>query len=73
MSDPPFIARSDKRAMLDEIAALNQQSYEKIGDPEIVAKIQQYELSYRMQMAVPEITSLKNEPESVVKMYGPNA
>ena len=71
LSDPPFIARSDKRAMLDEIAALNQQSYEKIGDPEIVAKIQQYELSYRMQMAVPEITSLKNEPESVVKMYGP--
>ena len=71
LSDPPFIARSDKRAILDEIAALNQQSYEKIGDPEIVAKIQQYELSYRMQMAVPEITSLKNEPESVVKMYGP--
>ena len=71
LSDPPFIARSDKRTMLDEIAALNQQSYEKIGDPEIVAKIQQYELSYRMQMAVPEITSLKNEPESIIKMYGP--
>ena len=55
--------------MLDEISALNQQSYEKIGDPEIITKIQQYELSYRMQMAVPEITSLKNEPESIVKMY----
>ena len=71
LSDPPFLDRGDKRTMLDEIAALNQQSYEKIGDPEIVAKIQQYELSYRMQMAVPEITSLKNEPESIVKMYGP--
>jgi hypothetical protein len=71
LSDPPFIARDDKRAMLDEIAILNQESYKKIGDPEIVAKIQQYELSYRMQMAVPEITSLQNEPESIVKMYGP--
>ncbi len=71
LSDPLFIDRINRRAMLDEISALNQQSYEKIGDPEIIAKIQQYELSYRMQMAVPEITSLKNEPESIVKMYGP--
>ena len=71
LSDPPFIARDDKHAMLDEIAILNQESYKKIGDTEIVAKIQQYELSYRMQMAVPEITSLQNEPESIVKMYGP--
>jgi hypothetical protein len=57
--------------LLDEIAALNQESYKNIGDPEIVTKIQQYELAYRMQMAVPEITSLQNEPESIVKMYGP--
>jgi hypothetical protein len=70
LTDPEFIKREDKRAMLDEIAALNQESYKSIGDPEIITKIQQYELSYRMQMAVPEITSLQNEPESIVKMYG---
>jgi hypothetical protein len=56
--------------MLDEISALNNESYKNIGDPEIVTKIQQYELAYRMQMAVPEITSLQNEPESIIKMYG---
>ncbi len=70
LSDPEFIYREDKRAMLDEIAALNNEAYKKMGDPEILTKIQQYELAYRMQMAVPEITSMKNEPESIVKMYG---
>ena len=70
LSNPEFILRDDKRVMLDEIAALNNQAYEKMGDPEIATKIQQYELAYRMQMAVPEITSLQNEPESIVKMYG---
>ena len=57
LTDPEFIKRGDKREILDEISALNQESYKEIGDPEIVTKIQQYELSYRMQMAVPEITS----------------
>ena len=70
LTDPEFISRADKRVMLDEIAALNEASYKKIGDPEIVTKIQQYELAYRMQMAVPELTSLQNEPESIIKMYG---
>ena len=57
LSDPEFIDRGDKRKILDEIASLNQEAYNNIGDPEIVTKIQQYELAYRMQMAVPEITS----------------
>lgn len=70
LSNPEFINRADKRAMLDEISALNDAAYKKMGDPEIATKIQQYELAYRMQMAVPEITSLQNEPESIIKMYG---
>ena len=70
LSDPEFMNRSDKRAMLDEISVLNNESYKNIGDPEIITKIQQYELAYRMQMAVPEITSLEKEPESIIKMYG---
>ena len=72
LTDPEFIHRTDKRAMLDEISALNDAAYKNMGDPEIVTKIQQYELAYRMQMAVPEITSLKKEPESIIKMYGPD-
>lgn len=70
LTDPEFINRTDRRTMLDEISALNNEAYKNIGDPEIVTKIQQYELAYRMQMAVPEITSLQNEPESIIKMYG---
>ncbi|MEZ5104208.1 MAG: DUF1501 domain-containing protein [Draconibacterium sp.] len=72
LSDPNFIDRTDRRTMLDEISALNEAAYKEMGDPEIVTKIQQYELAYRMQMAVPEITSLQNEPESIIKMYGPD-
>jgi hypothetical protein len=71
LTDPEFIKRADKRLMLDELSALNDAAYKNIGDPEIVTKIQQYELAYRMQMAVPELTSLQNEPESIIKMYGP--
>lgn len=58
--------------MLDKIAAINQQSYEEFGDPEINTKIQQYEMAYRMQTAVPDITDVTKEPESIVKMYGPD-
>ena len=57
--------------MLDKIAALNQQSYKEFGDPEINAKVQQYELAYRMQTAVPEVTDMSKEPESIIKLYGP--
>jgi len=71
LTDPEYIKRADKRLMLDELSALNDAAYKNIGDPEIVTKIQQYELAYRMQMAVPELTSLQNEPESIIKMYGP--
>ena len=42
--------------MLDKVAALNEESYKEFGDPEINTKIQQYEMAYRMQTAVPEIT-----------------
>ena len=58
--------------MLDKVSELNQQSYQEFGDPEISAKIQQYEMAYRMQTAVPEITDVSKEPESVIKLYGPD-
>jgi hypothetical protein len=71
LNNPEGMDRAERRKMLDHLAALNQENYEEFGDPEIAAKIQQYELAYRMQTSVPELTDLKNEPESIVKMYGP--
>ena len=71
LNDPESITKTDRRLMLDKIAALNQESYTSFGDPEISAKIQQYELAYRMQTAVPEVTDLSKEPESIIKLYGP--
>ncbi|HRH59971.1 MAG TPA: DUF1501 domain-containing protein, partial [Chitinophagaceae bacterium] len=63
--------KTDRRRMLDEVSALNEEAYKDFGDPEIHARIQQYELAYRMQTAVPEVTDLAKEPESIVKLYGP--
>jgi hypothetical protein len=64
--------RNARRKMLDKIATLNNLEYEQFGDPEIAAKIQQYEMAYRMQTAVPEIIDTSKESDSVIKMYGPD-
>ncbi len=72
LKDPNGLSRAERREMLDNLAALNQLSYEKFGDPEISAKIQQYEMAYRMQTTVPEIMDLSKEPDSVIKLYGPD-
>ncbi|HEY4289635.1 MAG TPA: DUF1501 domain-containing protein [Puia sp.] len=71
LSDPDGMDRVSRRKMLDELAALNAESYKEFGDPEINTKIQQYEMAYRMQTAVPEITDLSKEPEDIIKLYGP--
>lgn len=72
LNNPEGIDKTDRRKMLDKLAELNQESYATFGDPEINAKIQQYELAYRMQTAVPEVTDLSKEPESIIKLYGPD-
>lgn len=66
------ISVADRRNMLDHLAALNEETYKEFGDPEITAKVQQYEMAYRMQTAVPEITDLSKEPEDIIKLYGPD-
>lgn len=66
------IDATDRRKMLDHLAALNEETYKEFGDPEIRAKMQQYEMAYRMQTAVPEITDLSKEPEDIIKLYGPD-
>ncbi|HOA38276.1 MAG TPA: DUF1501 domain-containing protein [Flavihumibacter sp.] len=70
LNNQEAITGMDRRTMLDNLASLNQQNYDKFGDPEINAKVQQYEMAYRMQTAVPEVTDLSKEPESIIKMYG---
>jgi hypothetical protein len=71
LNNPEGIDKADRRTMLDKLAELNETNFEETGDPEIKARIQQYELAFRMQTAVPEIMDIKKEPEDIVKMYGP--
>jgi hypothetical protein len=70
LQDPDGMDRVTRRNMLDKIASLNQLEMDAYGDPEIGAKIQQYEMAYRMQTAVPEIMDTSKESESIVKLYG---
>lgn len=72
LKDPKGMSRAERRKILDNLAELNQMSYERFGDPEISAKIQQYEMAYRMQTTVPEIMDLSKEPDDVIKLYGPD-
>ncbi len=73
LNDPAGIDRKMRRRMLDDIAAINQHKLEEFGDPEIATRIAQYELAYRMQASVPELTDLSNEPQSVFDAYGPES
>lgn len=71
LNNPESMNKSDRRKMLDKLEELNHEAFNESGDPEINAKIQQYEMAYRMQTAVPEITDITKEPEDIVKLYGP--
>jgi len=73
LNDPHGVSRQDKRQMLDKISALNSMHYNEMQDNEIQSRIAQYEMAYRMQMSVPEVMNLNNEPESVIKLYGAEA
>jgi hypothetical protein len=73
LNDPKGMDRGLRRRMLDDLNSINQHHYEEFGDPEISTRISQYELAYRMQMSVPGLTDLKDEPESTFKAYGPDA
>ena len=70
LKDNPGVSREMRRHMLDGLNVLNQSSYEVVGDPEIQTRIQQYEMAFRMQASVPELTDLSGESENVYSMYG---
>jgi hypothetical protein len=70
LSNPPGIDPADRRGMLDAVGRLNELAAESLGDPEIHARIAQYEMAFRMQTSVPELTDLSAEPEHVIRAYG---
>ncbi|HET6881981.1 MAG TPA: DUF1501 domain-containing protein [Pirellulales bacterium] len=73
LSNPPGVDAATRRQMLDDLARLNQQQLDEQGDPEIATRMAQYELAWRMQSSVPELTDVSGEPAHVFELYGPDA
>jgi hypothetical protein len=73
LSNPPGLDNAARRRMLDDLARLNQLRLAENGDPEIATRIAQYELAYRMQTSVPELTDLSREPRRIFELYGPDS
>ena len=73
LSNPNGMTREDRRNYLDALNELNRMEAEDYGDPETLTRITQYEMAFRMQASVPELTDLSKEPESVFESYGPDA
>ena len=72
VNNPQGIDRPDRRAMLDTLGELASLQHEQSHDPEILSRMSQYEMAYRMQASVPEVADIRDEPESVLAMYGPD-
>jgi hypothetical protein len=73
VSNPPGIRRPSQRQSLDTLARMNRLKSAQAGDPEIEARIQQYEMAFQMQASVPELTDLEDEPQSTFQLYGEDA
>ena len=71
LKDPAGVTRDDRRRMLDLVGALNEREAEESLDPEVRTRIAQYEMAYRMQMSVPELTDFSDEDEETLALYGP--
>ncbi|HTF20343.1 MAG TPA: DUF1501 domain-containing protein [Chryseolinea sp.] len=70
LSDPHGIDRNLKRQTIDAINAINQQHFDDFKDPETLTRMAQYEMAYRMQVSVPEVMNINNEPEYIHQLYG---
>ena len=73
INNPDGVSPAVRRRMLDGLSELNELQHQTIGDPETLTRIAQYEMAYRMQASVPELTDLSNEPDSVYDLYGEDA
>ncbi len=72
LANPAGCPPQVRRRMLDDLKTLNQETLSRTLDPEVATRIEQYELAFRMQTSVPELTDLSQEPQSVLERYGPN-
>jgi hypothetical protein len=73
LRDPEGMPTAARRQMLDRLAELHTQQFDELGDPEISARVAQYEMAYRMQTSVPEVADLAAEPASTFELYGEDA
>lgn len=72
LSNPPGMSPQLRRALLDDITELDRRRHEDFGDPEIETRIAQYEMAFKMQTSVPELTDISKEPKAILEMYGPD-
>ena len=72
LKNPEGMSRQIRRALLNDLEQLNEINLHQYGDPEIVTRIAQYEMAYKMQMSVPELTDFSDEPQHILDMYGPD-
>lgn len=72
VKNPPGVDPGNRRAMLDALGKLNEKNFTRFGDPETQSRIAQYEMAFRMQSSVPELTDLGTESKATKEMYGPN-
>jgi Protein of unknown function (DUF1501) len=71
LDNPPGVDRTQRRAQLDDLAKLNHQRADELGDPETLARIDAYEMAFRMQTSVPELTDISKESPATLDAYGP--
>lgn len=71
INNPPGVDSCARRTMLDGLAELNRLAYDSNQDPEVEARIAQYEMAFRMQTSIPELVDISKEPKSVLDLYGP--
>jgi hypothetical protein len=71
LANPEGMSRHMRRGLLDDIAQLNEMKLRDFGDPEIATRLAQYEMAFRMQASVPELTDLSSEPREILDLYGP--
>ena len=72
LSDPKGVNSSTRRRMLDSLAEMNRKHFKDVNDPEINTRISQYEMAFRMQTSVPELTDISKEKKSTLELYGPD-
>ena len=73
LSNPDGFTPPQRRRFIDDLGRLNQVELDQFGDPEIATRIAQYEMAYKMQSSVPELTDLSKEPAHTFELYGPDA